>query len=153
MSPPAPNSSMSSFAIYASVNYAIVGSDNGVVTRSATAHYLNDRWFIVNYVMTWKRFQCYWPFGRGILQSQSDSNATFHVFCDDGLNIRLNKRFSCRCYESPWSACDVNIMVLFRNEMINKHVLSGFLLLSFYCKFHGFIGYICPFSSGLLSLE
>ena len=36
-----PNSLRPSFAIYASVNYAIVGSDNGVVTRSATAHYLN----------------------------------------------------------------------------------------------------------------
>ena len=34
--------------IYAQVNYAIIGSDNGLMAWSVPSHYLNQWWFIMN---------------------------------------------------------------------------------------------------------
>ena len=63
------------------------------------------------YVMTWKRFPLYWPFGRDSHRSPVDSHhkgpvmRNFEVFFVVSLIKKWNKQSSCL-----WCSCDITLM-------------------------------------------
>ena len=66
-------------------------------------------------VMTWRCFQCYWPFMgnptvNGGFPSQRISNEFWNYFVVI-LNKQLNKNIFCRWFETSWCSCDAIVSV------------------------------------------
>ena len=83
---------------------------------------------VIHDVLTWKYFPHYWPFVRGIHQSQlipltRDQTQSFGVIFDASPNTLLNKHLSCQWFEMPWCSCDVTvIMPEFVKDMLRIRV-------------------------------